>query len=78
MKKKIKLIWQFSGTDPLKIAEHHLIHLNEYLLKENLIINNKGSELINEFSAINHIIIPEELLDKIKHDLKPHQAFIAE
>ena len=32
--RKIKLIWDFRGEAAAKTAEHHDIHLNEYLEKE--------------------------------------------
>ena len=36
MKNKIKLIWKFSGPDADHIAKHHLVHLKEYIEKENI------------------------------------------
>ena len=78
MKKKIKLIWQFSGMDPLKIADHHLVHINEYILREEIDIIDKGTELINEFSSISFIIIDNSLVEKLRVSLKPHKGFIVE
>ena len=43
MKRKIKLIWQFSSNDALKIADHHLVHLNEYILREEIDVIDKGT-----------------------------------
>ena len=78
MKKKIKLIWQFSGKDALKIADHHLVHLNEYILREKIDVIDKGTELINEFSSISFIIIDNSLVEKLRVALKPHKGFIVE
>lgn len=78
MKKKIKLIWQFPGINALKIADHHLVHLNEYLLKEEIDVIDKGTELINDFSAIAFIIIDNSLVEKLRVALKPHKGFIVE
>ena len=36
--RKIKLIWDFRGEAAAKTAEHHLIHLNEYLENEKIIL----------------------------------------
>ena len=78
MKKKIKLVWQFNGMDALKIADHHLVHLNEYILKEGIDVLDKGTELINDFSSISYIIIDNSLVEKLRVALKPHQGFIVE
>jgi hypothetical protein len=62
----------------LKIADHHLVHLNEYLLKEEIDVIDKGTELINDFSAIAFIIIDNSLVEKLRVALKPHKGFIVE
>ena len=44
---KIKLIWNFRGPDAAKIAEHHEIHLKEYIQIEKITLN---FNLSNNFS----------------------------
>tara|TARA_B100000214_G_C23542958_1_gene434860 strand:- start:76 stop:312 length:237 start_codon:yes stop_codon:yes gene_type:complete len=78
MKKKIKLIWQFSGTNAIKIADHHLVHLNEYILQHDIDVIDKGTELINEFSSVSFIIIDNDLVEKLRVVLKPHKGLIVE
>jgi len=39
MEKKIKLIWDFRGPTAKKTAEHHTIHLKEYIESEELKFN---------------------------------------
>tara|TARA_B100001093_G_scaffold305440_1_gene291409 strand:+ start:117250 stop:117486 length:237 start_codon:yes stop_codon:yes gene_type:complete len=78
MKKKIKLIWKFSGTNALKIADHHLVHLNEYILQHDIDVIDKGTKLINEFSSISFIIIDNDLVENLRLVLKPHKALIVE
>ena len=78
MKKKIKLIWQFSGMDALKIADHHLVHLNEYIFREGIDVIDRGTELINDFSSISFIIIDNSLVEKLRVTLKPNKAFVVE
>jgi hypothetical protein len=78
MKKKIKLIWQFSGMEALKIADHHLVHLNEYIQREDVVVIDRGTELINEFSASSFIIIDNSFVEKLRIDLKPHKGFLVE
>tara|TARA_B100000886_G_C20174704_1_gene387567 strand:+ start:225 stop:359 length:135 start_codon:yes stop_codon:yes gene_type:complete len=42
MNKKVKLIWNFNGIDALKIADHHLVHLNEYISREEIDAIDRG------------------------------------
>mgnify|MGYP001333244947 FL=1 len=77
MENKIKLVWRFSGINALQIANHHLVHINEYSEKENLKIINSGTQEISEFSSISFIVVPKDILNKIKNDLKPHHSFPA-
>ncbi len=78
MCKKTKLIWQFYGMDALRIADHHLVHLNEYLNREDIFVVDKGTELTNEFSAMSFITIDNSLVEKLRVDLKPHKGFLVE
>ena len=76
MKNKIKLIWKFSGPDADHTANHHLVHLKEYIKKENIEILTTGYERLNEYITISFVIISEDWLEKIKNDLKPHEGHI--
>ena len=78
MNKRIKLVWQLSGMDALKIAEHHLVHLGEYMQSNDIVTIDKGIELISQFSALSYIIIDQSFVDKLRVDLKPHKVFIVE
>ncbi len=64
--------------DALQIADHHLVHLNAYIKKEDLVVIEKGKEVINEFSAISFIIIYKSFVDKLLLDLKPHEGFLVD
>ena len=44
--RKLKLIWDFRGPDALKIAQHHEIHLKEFIAIEKLSLNISGFEQI--------------------------------
>jgi hypothetical protein len=73
---KIKLIWDFSGEDSLKTAEHFNIHLEEFLEKKEILFYNIGLEPINDYLNIAHLIIDRQYVDMIKHALKPQRAFL--
>ena len=47
MENKIRLVWDFRGEDALKTAEHQLIHLVEFMKKENIPFLEHKTEKIN-------------------------------
>lgn len=72
--RKLKLIWDFRGPDALKVAEHHEIHLKEYISIEKLIINIIGFHAINEFHAIAFMVVNEAEMKPVRDALKPHRG----
>ncbi len=72
--KKIKLIWDFRGPDAAKIAEHHEIHLKEYIVLEEILLNITGYETINELHAIAFMVVTEENMIAVRDALKPHRG----
>ena len=78
MSRKIKLIWDFRGEASAKTAEHHLIHLNEYLEKEKNILEKTGFEIINEMHAIAFIVVEEQDMIRFRDVLKPHRGELFE
>ncbi len=74
--KKIKLIWDFRGPDAAKIAEHHEIHLKEYIVLEEILLNITGYETINELYSIAFMVVTEENMIAVRDALKPHRGAI--
>ena len=74
--RKIKLIWDFRGEAAAKTAEHHDIHLNEYLEKEKITLEKTGFEIINEMHAIAFIVVEEKDMITFRDVLKPHRGEI--
>jgi hypothetical protein len=77
MSRKIKLIWDFRGEVAAKTAEHHEIHLKEYIAIEKLPINITGFEVINEMYAIAFMVVTDEYMIQVRDTLKPHRGEIA-
>ena len=73
----IKLIWDFKGDDAEQTAEHHIIHLKEFSIKEKLILNTTGVETLNEFHSIAFLNVMESEVFKVRDALIPHRAEIA-
>ena len=74
--RKIKLIWDFRGPAAAKTAEHHEIHLKEYIAIENLPLNITGFEVLNDMYAIAYMVVTDDYMIAVRDALKPHRAEI--
>jgi hypothetical protein len=72
--KEIKLIWDFRGPASAKTAEHHEIHLKEYILAEKLSPNITGFEVLNEMYAIAFMVVTDKTMVHVRDALKPHRG----
>ncbi|WP_162126206.1 hypothetical protein [Flavobacterium phycosphaerae] len=72
--RKIKLIWDFRGPDAALTAEHHEIHLKEYIVIEKLPLNITGFEIKNELHTIAFMVVTEENMILVRDALKPHRG----
>lgn len=74
--RQIKLIWDFRGPASAKTAEHHEIHLKEYIAIEKLPANLTGFEIKNEMHAIAFMVVTEDYMIAVRDALKPHRGEI--
>jgi hypothetical protein len=74
MSRKIKLIWDFRGPASAKTAEHHEIHLKEYITIEKLPVNITGFQILDEMYAIAYMVVMEENMIAVRDALKPHRG----
>lgn len=74
MSRKIKLIWDFRGPASEKTAQHHEIHLKEYIAIEKLDINITGFEVLNDLYAIAFMVVSDENMIQVRDALKPHRG----
>ena len=72
--RKIKLIWDFRGEMSAKTAEHHEVHLKEYIEAEKLELNITGFEILNEMYAIAFMVVEEKDMIAVRDTLKPHRG----
>lgn len=78
MSRQIKLIWDFRGQAATKTAEHHEIHLKEYVAAKRLPISITGFEVYGEYQAIAYMVVPESLMIQVRDALKPHRGELFE
>ena len=76
--RQIKLIWDFRGQASAKTAEHHEIHLKEFLEKENYKLKITGFEILNEMYAIAFMVVEEKDMITVRDSLKPHHGEVFE
>ncbi|WP_346882042.1 hypothetical protein [uncultured Algibacter sp.] len=76
--RKLKLIWDFRGPHASKTAEHHEIHLKEYITLEKLEITITGIENMNDMHSIAFLVVNEDAMKPIRDALKPHRGQVYE
>ncbi len=74
MSKKIKLIWDFRGSVSEKTAQHHEMHLREYIISENLDGIVTGYSSYGQMHTIVFMVVPEDDLMRFRDALKPHRG----
>ncbi len=72
--RKLKLIWDFRGPASQRTAEHHLIHLKEYILAESLNIDITGVETLSDMHSLAYLVVDESDMKPIRDALKPHRG----
>jgi hypothetical protein len=72
--RKLKLIWDFRGPEANRTAQHHEIHLKEYIKSEKLNINITGFEALTDMHSIAFLVVNEEDMKPLRDALKPHRG----
>lgn len=77
MDRQIKLIWDFRGPAAQKTAEHHEIHLKDFL-KTEMLEDYKitGVEQVSAMHSFAYWVVPESEMKKYRDILKPHRATV--
>ncbi len=76
--RKIKLIWEFRGPHAVRTAEHHALHLGEYIKNHDLSLDITGVEHISANFSLAYMVIHEGELQKTRQALKPHRGQVYE
>ncbi|RED47430.1 hypothetical protein [Seonamhaeicola aphaedonensis] len=72
--RQLKLIWDFRGPDSEKIAEHHVKHLKDYIVKEKLSLNVTGVDVVNDSHTMAFMVVKESEMPSVRDVLKPHRG----
>ncbi|QXP51921.1 MULTISPECIES: hypothetical protein [unclassified Cellulophaga] len=74
--KQIKLIWDFRGPAAAKTAEHHVIHLKEFIAAEKLQLTITEALHLNDMYSLAFLVVEESEMLKVRDALKPHRGEI--
>ncbi|MBZ9651587.1 hypothetical protein [Psychroflexus montanilacus] len=74
MSRQIKLIWDFRGPNAEKTAEHHEIHLRDFIKMNAMEGHITGVEPVNEFHHIAFLVVEESQMKDLRDRLKPHRG----
>lgn len=71
MTERIKLIWDFHGPNAKPTATHHVKHLGEYAVSENLQNTLTGVEEVTPNHHIAYMVVERNMMDSLRQILKP-------
>lgn len=74
MKTQIKLLWDFRGREAKQTAEHHRIHLEEFISRENLELKETGLHHLSDMYSIAYMMVSEAEMLKVRDALRPHRG----
>ena len=72
--RQLKLIWDFRGPQSQKIAEHHVIHLKDFVKRNKLKLNITGVETLNDVHSLAFLVVEESEMIAVRDALKPHRG----
>ncbi|GGE08423.1 hypothetical protein [Psychroflexus salis] len=76
MEEKIKLIWDFRGPAAQKTAEHHEIHLKDFLQMKKIDLQITGCEKQTDFHYTAFMVVEKSNMISLRDALKPHRGQI--
>lgn len=72
--KKVKMIWDFRGLNASPIAEHHAVHLEEFVKNESLEGVHIGTESMGPNHYVAFMVVPENWVKDLRNRLRPHRG----
>lgn len=78
MTERIKMLWDFKGPNALKTAEHHVIHLDEFIVSEKIEDSFTQVQTIADNHVVAEMIIPNKYMTDLRTRLKPTRGQLYE
>jgi hypothetical protein len=76
MNRRIQLLWDFYGGDAEKTAAHHVKHLKEFMLRENIPYSQTGVKSNGELHGMAFLTVNEEDVLVLRDALRPNRALV--
>jgi len=73
---RVKLIWDFRGPNAQPIAEHHAIHLKEFVVIEQLQNTLCSTEKITDMHHVAFLVVEKTKMNELRERLKPTRGQI--
>ncbi len=70
----LKLIWDFKGPDAARTAEHHALHLKEYIRDNEIAPEITGFEEVAPQHHLAFLVVYERDMPAVRDQLKPHRG----
>ena len=70
------LLGSYGTAAAEKTAEHHEIHLKEFITSENLELNITGFTVLTDMHSIAYLVVNEAEMITVRDALKPHRGEI--
>lgn len=77
MERNIKLIWDFRGPDAQGTATHHARHLGEFARREQLSLQQTGSEALSESHWMAWMVVEGKDVEPVRAALRPSRGLPA-
>jgi len=74
MTDRIKMLWDFKGPHALKTAQHHIIHLNEFIISEKITASFTQLQTLSDTHVVAEMIVPNRYMNDLRKRLKPHRG----
>ena len=74
MSGKHKLCWDFRGIEADQIAQHYKVHLDQYADQNKISSFTSDVEQISGMYAIAYCLVDDDVLEKVRGELRPHRV----
>jgi hypothetical protein len=78
MNREITLIWDFHGGDAQKTAEHHVVHLEEFMSHEKFDMVRAFTQSNADEHCMACLTVMEVDVFTLRDALKPHRALVVD
>lgn len=76
MNRQIKLVWDFYGHDAEGTAKHHVVHLKQFMAKENMSYAQTGIVSNEDLHCSAFMTVNENDVIPLRDALRPNRAFV--